>query len=45
MSFRAMKAERALEEQFIEDEGQKYIMRMEAERDKRQKQNSKQASN
>jgi len=45
MSFRAMRAERALEEQFIEDEGQKYIKRMEAERDKRQKQKSKQASN
>lgn len=45
MSFRAMRAERALEEQFIEDEGHKYIQRMEEERQQRKKEKPKQASN
>lgn len=38
MSFRAMRAERALENQFIEHEGQKYMKRIETERQQRQNQ-------
>lgn len=45
MSFRAMRAERALEKKFIENEGHKYIQRMEEERQQRKKNQSKQASN
>lgn len=37
MAFRAMRAEQKLEQQFIEEEGQKYIERMEAERKNRKK--------
>lgn len=33
MAFRAMRAERKLEQQFIEDEGKVYIERMEAEKE------------
>lgn len=45
MSFRAMKAEKQLEEQFIEHEGEKYIKRMEAEKQLRQNEKDKQVSN
>ncbi|HLS07162.1 MAG TPA: sporulation YhaL family protein [Bacillota bacterium] len=37
MSFRAMRAERALEQQFIEKEGQVYMERMDNERRRRQR--------
>jgi len=37
MAFRAMRAEQKLEQQFIEEEGQRYIERMEEERESRQK--------
>lgn len=36
MAFRAMRAERKLEQQFIEKEGRVYIERMEAEREDKQ---------
>ena len=38
MAFRAMRAEQKLEQQFIEEEGQKYIERMEKERQNRKEQ-------
>lgn len=37
MAYRAMRAERYLENQFIEREGEVYINRMEAEREHKQK--------
>jgi len=37
MSFRAMRAEQALEQQFIEKEGQVYMERMDNERRRRQR--------
>lgn len=36
MAFRAMRAERELEQRFIENEGKIYMERMEAEKQKRQ---------
>ncbi|WP_163971342.1 sporulation YhaL family protein [Oceanobacillus halotolerans] len=46
MAFRAMRAERKLEEQFIEEQGNVYMERMEAERKQRQnqQQNNRQVS-
>lgn len=38
MSFRAMRAEKMLEQQFIEREGEVYMERMQREREKRQQQ-------
>lgn len=38
MSFRAMRAEKELEQQYIEREGKVYIERMEAERKNKQRQ-------
>lgn len=38
MAFRAMRAERRLEQQFIEQEGKKYMERMERERQQRDQQ-------
>jgi len=38
MSYRAMRAERELEQQFIEREGKIYIDRIEAERESKQRQ-------
>lgn len=37
MAFRAMRAEKKLEQQFIEKEGNVYLERIEAERKKRQR--------
>ncbi len=37
MAFRAMQAERKLEQEFIEKEGMVYIQRMQEEREKREK--------
>jgi len=39
MAFRAMRAERKLEQQFIEREGQIYMERLEKERARRQQSN------
>ena len=44
MAFRAMRAEQKLEQQFIEEEGQKYIKRMEEERQSRNKEKRQQIS-
>lgn len=44
MAFRAMRAEQKLEQQFIEEEGQKYINRMEEERQSRKKEKRQQIS-
>lgn len=38
MAFRAIRAEQKLEQQFIEEEGNKYMERMEAERKNREAQ-------
>ncbi|WP_173917017.1 sporulation YhaL family protein [Halobacillus sp. Marseille-Q1614] len=37
MAFRAMKAERKIEQQFIEREGRVYISRMEEEKERRER--------
>ncbi|WP_082234720.1 sporulation YhaL family protein [Halobacillus massiliensis] len=39
MAYRAMKAERKIEQQFIEREGRVYISRMEEEKDRRHRAN------
>ncbi|TMN23023.1 sporulation YhaL family protein [Lentibacillus cibarius] len=44
MAFRAMRAERKLENYYIEQEGQVYIDRIEQEREQRQKQKGRQLS-
>lgn len=44
MAFRAMRAERRLEQQYIEHEGKIYIERMEAERENKQE-NKREISN
>ncbi|TRM11834.1 SigE-dependent sporulation protein [Lentibacillus cibarius] len=44
MAFRAMRAERKLENHYIEQEGQVYIDRIEQEREQRRKQKGRQLS-
>ena len=44
MAFRAIRAEQRLEQQFIEEEGNKYMARIEADRQKRQENEREHAS-